>query len=380
MSFTKMKKSLLCVCSFLSFFYLSFLVRGANNPETLPIGAKAPDFNLPGIDGKNYTLASFNKAKVLVIAFICNHCPTSQAYEDRLIRLTSDYADKGVQVVAINPNNPGSLQYYELGWSDVDDSFSSMKIRAKDRHFNFPYLYDGETETASKLYGPVATPHLFIFDQDRILRYEGRVDDTEDPGKTPQSQDARNAIEAILNGKPVPVTTTKVFGCSIKWLEKNDWLEKSEARWAKEPVSLDSLGLAGVEDLVKNSSPRLRLINVWSTSCPDCATSFPGFVTLAHIYEERDFDFVSLNADGLANQAYTLNFLKDKHSSGTNYFFTGDPKDLAQAVNPAWTGALPYTILIEPGGKIVYAKQGIINEEELRKIIFNDPLIGRLYK
>lgn len=375
-----MKKSFLSFCSFLFFFSMALFVRGSNNPETLTIGSKAPDFSLPGIDGKNYTLASFKKAKVLVIAFICNHCPTSQAYEGRLIQLTSDYADKGVQVVAINPNNPGSLQYYELGWSDVDDSFASMKIRAKDRHFNFPYLYDGETETASKLYGPVATPHLFIFDQHRVLRYEGRVDDTEDPGKTPHSQDARNAIDAILNGKPVPLTTTKVFGCSIKWLEKNDWLEKSEARWAKEPVTLDTIGLSGVKELVKNSTPRLRLINVWSSSCADCATSFPDFVTLAHIYEERDFDFISLNIDDPAKRSYVLNFLNDQHASGTNYYFTGDLKDLSGAVNPAWTGILPYTLLVEPGGKIVYSKQGVIDEEELRKIIFNDPLIGRLYK
>jgi peroxiredoxin len=154
-----------------------------NEHPTLAIGSKAPDFNLPGVDGKNYTLESFKDAKILVIAFICNHCPTSQAYEQRLIKLTSDYAEKGVRVVAINPNSPGSLEYYELGWSDVGDSFADMKIRAKEKQFNFPYLYDGDKEIVANQYGPISTPHVFIFDKDRILRYNGRIDDMENPEK-----------------------------------------------------------------------------------------------------------------------------------------------------------------------------------------------------
>src|ERR1700712_3104087 len=143
--------------------------------KTMGIGETAPDFSLPGIDGKTYTLQSFKNAKVLAIVFMCNHCPTSQAYEDRVIKLTSDYAAKGVSVVAINPNNPNSLRLDELGYSDVGDSFEDMKVRAKDRKFNFPYLYDGETEIASNKYGPTATPHIFIFDKDRKLRYNGRI-------------------------------------------------------------------------------------------------------------------------------------------------------------------------------------------------------------
>src|SRR5258706_8194903 len=114
-----MKKSFLVFCHLLIYiFCFSSFAFGFNDHETLAIGAKAPDFNLPGVDGKNYTLKSFKDAKILVIAFICNHCPTSQAYEERLIKLTSDYAGKGVMVVAINPNNPASLRYDELGWSD----------------------------------------------------------------------------------------------------------------------------------------------------------------------------------------------------------------------------------------------------------------------
>jgi len=351
------------------------------DPVTLPIGSKAPDFDLPGIDGKNYRLKSFEDAKVLVIAFICNHCPTSQAYEERLIKLTSDYASGGVAVVAINSNNPGSLRYDELGWSDVGDSFDDMKIRASEKHFNFPYLYDGEQQTVARQYGPVATPHLFIFDKNRMLRYTGRVDDMENPHKTPHTQDARAAIEALLNNKEVPIAVTKVFGCSIKWLEKKDWMEKAAIKWAQEQVTLDTIGPSGLVKVLQNNSDKLRLINVWATWCGPCTVEFPDLIALARIYTQRDFEFISISADDEERKNKALAFLKNQQSSGTNYLFTGSSKyDLIDAIDPHWQGALPYTLLVEPGGKIVYAHEGPIERETLRKIIFNDPFIGRLYK
>jgi peroxiredoxin len=381
-AYFQMKKKLpvfACLCLYI--FCASSLAFAFDDHPTLAIGAKAPDFNLPGIDGKNYTLASFKNAKVLVIAFICNHCPTSQAYEDRLIKLTADYSGKAVQVIAINPNNPGSLRYDELGWSDVGDSFEDMKVRAKEKQFNFPYLYDGETEAAAKLYGPVSTPHVFIFDNDRILRYNGRIDDMENPAKTPHSQDARNAIDALLNGKEVSVAVTKVFGCSVKWLEKSDWMSKAAIEWAKAPVTLDTINAAGITDLVKNNSDKVRLINVWATWCGPCTAEFPDFIKLGRIYTERDFEFISISADDTVHQDKVLKFLKNKQSSGTNYLFAEDDKyKLIDAIDAKWQGALPYTILVEPGGKIIYSNQGPVDVEALRKIIFNSSFIGRLYK
>src|SRR5437762_13471333 len=122
--------------------------------KTLAIGARAPDFKLPGIDGKIYTLSSFKNARVLVIIFTCNHCPTAQAYEDRIIQLTKDYSPKGVSVVAIMPNDPNAIQLSELGYTDMGDSLEEMKIRSKQKKFNFPYLYDGKTESVENAYGP----------------------------------------------------------------------------------------------------------------------------------------------------------------------------------------------------------------------------------
>ncbi len=352
----------------------------ADEHKTLAIGASAPAFNLPGVDGKTYSLASFKNSKILVIVFTCNHCPTAQAYEDRLIKLTSDYASKGVAVVAISPNDPKSIRLDELGYTDLSDSFEEMKIRSQQKGYNFPYLYDGDTETASMAYGPIATPHIFVFDEERKLRYNGRIDDTEKPTKTPNSTDVRNAIEALLSNTEIAVKTTKVFGCSVKWAEKGDWIEKAKADWASEPVTLELITEAGIKDLLKNNSDKLRLINVWATWCGPCVTEFPDFITMNRMYRGRDFEFITISADEPTKKEKALQFLKKKQASNTNYIFSIDDKyKLIEAIDPKWQGALPYTVLVEPGGKIVYAKQGPIDPIKMKMMIVENALVGRYY-
>ena len=121
-------------------------------PSTLALGSPAPDFSLPGVDARIHTLKDFAAARILVVVFTCNHCPTAQYYEPRLKQLAADYKDRGVAVVAIMPNDPKSVRLDELGWTDLSDSFEEMKTRARDRQFNFPYLYDGDTEAAARAY------------------------------------------------------------------------------------------------------------------------------------------------------------------------------------------------------------------------------------
>ncbi len=224
----------------------------AADPKPLAIGAPAPDFRLPGTDGKTYTLADFSGSKALMVVFTCNHCPTANAYEARLARFQAEYAPRGVKFVAISPNDPLAVRPDELGYTDLDDSFAAMKIRARDHHFAYPYLYDGETQATSREFGVLATPHVFVFDADRKLRYQGRFDDGE--VKPVKSHDAINAVEAILADKPVAVETTRVVGCSTKWSDKREnarqWLAKADA----EPVTprRRSPSLATVTKLIKN--------------------------------------------------------------------------------------------------------------------------------
>src|SRR5271155_4874608 len=172
-------------------------------------GAKAPDFgDLQGADCKRYSLNSFDSKPVLVIIFTCNHCPYAVAYEDREVGIQRDYAPRGVQLVGINSNDEKSYP---------EDGYPQMVKRAKEKGFNFPYVRDA-TQKAAEAYGAVCTPHAFVFDRERKLRYRGRIDDSRDP-KAAKSPDLRNALDDLLAGKSVRAPDTRPFGCSIKWME-----------------------------------------------------------------------------------------------------------------------------------------------------------------
>lgn len=347
---------------------------------TLAIGAAAPDFNLKGVDGKMYSLKSFAKSKILMIVFTCNHCPTAQAYEARLKKITADYKAKGVQVVAISPNDAKSVRLDEMGYTDLGDSYADMQNRAKIAGFNFPYLYDGETEITSKKYGPIATPHVFIFDEKRILRYSGRVDDIEKPTGTPKNFDTRNALDNLLAGQNVAVEKTKVFGCSVKWAEKEELTNKEKQSWATEEVSIESIDDEGLKQLLKNDTKKLRLINVWATWCGPCVAEIPDFLNINRMYRHRDFELVTISADKPDKKDKALTTLKRLQASSKNYIYNSDDiYKLIELIDPKWQGALPYTLLVEPNGKIIYQKQGAVNPLKMKTLIVENPLIGRYF-
>jgi peroxiredoxin len=344
--------------------------------QTLPIGAAAPDFKLPGVDGRDYALKDFSSAKILVVIFTCNHCPTAQAYENRIIQLATDYKNKGVTVVAISPNDPRAVRLDELGYTDLSDSFEEMKLRAKERKFPFPYLYDGETQKTALAYGVLATPHAFIFDQARKLRYVGRIEDAE--VKTAKTHDARNAIEALLAGRPVPVEKTRVFGCSTKWAEKKEDAKQSLAKWDAEPVSLNPLDEAGLAKLVKNDTKKLLLINIWATWCGPCVAELPEFVTMNRMYRRRPFQLVTISLDAADKDEATLKVLQEKHVSATNYRAAIKDRDrFADLLDKEWPGPVPYTLLIEPGGKVLYRKSGSAEPVAVKRAIVD--YLGRTY-
>jgi len=186
---------------------------------TLALGAKAPDFDLPATDGRNYSLASFKDAKVLVVLFTCNHCPYVIGSEDRMIRFVADYAPRGVAMVAINSNETEQ---------HPADSFDHMKQRAKEKNFKFPYLRD-ETQQVALAYGALRTPHYYVFDAQRKLRYTGRMDDNpRNPGKE-TTHELRDAIDAVLAGKEPTVPLTNPIGCNVKWQGKDHHWMPAEA-------------------------------------------------------------------------------------------------------------------------------------------------------
>lgn len=350
----------------------------AAQPATLAIGADAPDFSLPGVDGKTYSLADFADADVLVVVFTCNHCPTAQAYEGRIKQLAADYKDRGVALVAISPNDPAAVRLDELGYTDLGDSLDEMKTRARDHEFTFPYLYDGATQATSRAFGPVATPHVFIFDRDRKLRFAGRIDDHENPAKA-KTHDTRNALDAVLAGRPVPVETTRTFGCSIKWADKQSSAQESLDKWNNEPAELKTIDAAGLADLVANKTDKLRVINVWATFCGPCVTELPELVTMHRMYRNRDFELVTITADPPDNREAALQVLNRVHASTTNYIFDQDDRyALADALGvDDWQGALPFTLVVKPGGEIVYRNMGPIDPLALRRAIVDE--LSRYY-
>ncbi len=366
-------KFLLAILYFVSVF--SFC---QTDHKMLEIGSKAPDFNLQGIDGKYYSLNSFSKAAILVIIFTANHCPTAQAYEDRIIELVNDYKSKGVDFVCISSNNPDALRLDEMGYTDLGDTKAEMKMRAEDKGFNFPYLYDGDKQEVAQKYGPQATPHVFIFDKDRILRYTGRIDNSEKIQNVTEN-DTRNAIDALLAGKEVSVKTTKTFGCSLKWAYKKESAKEAIEQWNKEKVELQIIGLDKISDLLKNNSDNLRIINIWATWCGPCAAEFPDLIEINRMYRNREFEMITLSTDDISIKDKVQKFLEKKYASTKNYQYNSDDKyKLIEAIDKDWPGALPYTLLVKPGGEIIYKKEGMIDKLELKKAIVG--YLGRYYK
>lgn len=357
-------------------FSLSGLCHGQDEYRTLEIGNKAPDFNLPGVDGQMHSLSEFNDHSILVVIFTCNHCPTAQSYEERIISLVNDYQGRGVGFVAISPNDPLAIRLNELAYTDIGDDLESMKIRAKAKGFNFPYLYDGENQKVSMAYGPVATPHVFIFDGERMLQYVGRIDDSEEGVTDATKHDTRNALDEMLAGKPVTVKTTKTFGCSVKWADKRDAASKDNEQLSAEPVSLTPAGMETVDSLIKNRGDKLRLINIWATWCGPCVSEFHEFVTISKIYRSRGLEFISISLDLPGKAEEVLAFLKKSQASNENFIYSSKNKyPFIEAVDKNWQGALPYTLLIKPGGEVVYSKQGEIDPLKIKRQIVD--IIGR---
>jgi len=274
-----------------------------------------------------------------------------------------------VQFVMIQPNDPDAVRLDELGYTDVSDSLEEMKIRAAYRHFNFPYLYDGATQATANAYGPKATPHVFIFDAGRKLRFEGRVDNNQRESLA-TTHETRDAIDALLAGTPVAVPHTGVFGCSTKWKSKiasgAEYLKKVEA----EPVALDDATADELKKLRAIPACKLLLVNFWATWCGPCVVEFPDLETTYRMFRARDLDMVTVAANMPDERDGVMKFLRKQHASSRNLIFAStDIFAMQTAFDPKWESGVPYTILLAPDGTVLYHQTGDLDVLALRRVI-----------
>jgi len=364
------------------------LVNG-NPPDihTLKSGDSAPDFDLLGIDGKKHKLAEYTGGEALVVLFTSNHCPTSHSIERRLQKFYDEYKAKGVKLVAINPNHPDGLSKDELGYGEFGDSYAEMKPYAEKNKWTFDYLYDGDTQSIARAYGCLATPHVFVFDKNLKLRYQGRFDDSRYyDDSTVKSKDCQNAVDAILAGTKVEVELTKPMGCSTKWREKKVLHDAKHEEWAKTPVAVEMIDKAGIAKLRANTSNKYRVINVWATWCAPCVKEFPDLVEISRKFDMRDFELVTISLDKPEDKAKAEAFLfkqaaglskkvaaslKKEGRTTNSYLFAGSGDDLAAVLDKDMPGPIPHTIVVAPGGEIVYRHTGVIDLAETENAILD---------
>jgi peroxiredoxin len=342
-------------------------------PPILKVGAHAPDFNLPGVDGKMHSLKDYAASKVLVIVFTCDHCPVAQMYESRIKQLAADYRSRGVSLVAIMGNDPKAVHLSEMGYTDVGDSLPEMKIRASYRHLDYPYLYDGANQSVALKYGPTATPHVFIFDQQRILRYEGRVDNNARANMATKHE-AKDAIEALLAGKSITVPDTPAVGCSTKWAYKETGANAEIAQGDQKPASVEMISVDQLKTLRKNiGTDQLLLVNFWATWCGPCMEEFPDLQKMVRMYANRQLKVVTVSINSPDEKKFVLAFLNKQHAMSTNLLFGGnDSAEAVSAFGTDWKGGVPYTVLIGMKGEILFKQQGGMNTLDVERAILKN--------
>jgi peroxiredoxin len=340
----------------------------AGDRPRLARGAAAPEFVLPGTDGRTHSLREYADRQALVVVFTGNSCPASQLYERRISRLVHDYGNRGVAVIAINPNKPSVLQPEDFAYSDAGESLPDMKSRAAHRQLPYDYLSDGETQALAKQFGVVSTPHVFVFDRARTLQYQGRIDDNLNAAAV-VSSDARSAIEAVLAGRAPAVERTKVAGCAVKGLGANEPPPVVQAS-AQPQVPLTMAGANELKQLRKNGTGKLLMVNFWATWCAPCAAEFPDLEATYRMYKGRQLEFVTVSVNDPAERGAVMDFLREQRASHDNRLFaTSDVYGLQAAFDPQMPAAVPFTLVLAPNGDVVYQELGELTVLKLRRAI-----------
>lgn len=344
---------------------------GSDQPR-LATGSPVPDFTLPAIDGRTHSLRDYAASKALVVVFTGNSCPASQIYESRIQKLHDDYKGKGVAVVAINPNKPTAMQPSDLAYSDVGETLEDMKVRVSHRRLSYPYLSD-ESQTVVKRFKVQTIPHVFVFDQSRALRYEGRIDDHPRPDLV-KSSDVRNAIDAVLEDRAAPLARSSVAGCTVKGLSDAAVALPAAGSPAAQadaaPVAVEMAGAEELKRLRQNGTGKLLLVNFWATWCVPCEREFPDLEATYRMYKSRNLEFVPVSVNDPEERTAVVDFLKAQRASHRNLLFaTSDVYGLQAAFDPNLPAAVPFTLLLASNGDVLHQELGELDVMKLRRAI-----------
>ena len=367
-----------------------------NKPRVMKTGETLPYFKLQAVNGKVYTNKDFNK-KVLAIIFLSNHCPTAQAYEKRIIKLYNKYKDL-VDFVLVTSNSPKALNPDELRYTDYGDTIQDTLARSKEIGLKIPYLYDADKQYLATALGALTTPHIFIFDEKRELYYNGAIDNAPNHHRNkitkPKKLYAENAINSILKNKVLDVRETRPTGCSTKWLYKAKIVEQKEKKFLQKKVHLKTIVLKNLANFMNKEDGRYKVFKFWATWCQSCIEDFPIYREIMRQYDGRNIDFYTISLDeevahqkvlevlNEENMALPHRFAKRLKKRGeitNNYRLTiSDIETIAKKIDPKWRGPIPYMIITDPKGKIVYRHEGSFDKPiAIKKEIIK--LIGRLF-
>jgi len=336
----------------------------------IAIGGPMPVFQLMGTDGKMHGPRDWKSSRVLAVAFICNHCTESQLYEQRLNQLALNYSAKGVSLIAVQSSNPKAFTDDELAWSDVGESLEDMKERADLREFRFPYLYDGDSGSVAIAFGATVAPSIYNFDQDRKLRYAGRIDN--DPANGPgTTHEAAAAIDAMLAGTPVAAAITAPRGCLLK-------LGAGESIAAAHDDKAVDVSLATADVLTRlrhNPTGKLLMVNFYATWCGPCVGEFPDLMATSRMYRSRGFSLTTVSSNTPDEKPDVLAFLQKMHATTNNLLYgVDDVYAMQEAFDPNVGSAVPVTVLLGPQGELLLDQKGEIDLMQLRRgILANLP-------